>query len=66
MASEIRLGRLHVFFDQSLVFLILGIFISATILVWLTKKMSKTSLDLTRKVLFTLVVVIAMIKIFTT
>lgn len=56
----------HVSFDQSLVFLILGIFISATILVWLTKKMSKTSLDLTRKVLFTLVVVIALLKIFTT
>ncbi len=52
--------------DESLAYLVLGIFISAAMLSWLTKKLPSTLLDLSRKILFTLVVVIALLKIFTT
>jgi uncharacterized membrane protein YfcA len=65
MLIQVQIG-FKIPFDQNLVFLILGIFISATLLAWLTKKISAKTLDLTRKVLFTLVVVIALLKIFTT
>ncbi len=65
MLIQVQRG-FHIPIDPKLAFLILGIFISATLLAWLTKKISANSLDLTRKFLFTFVVVIALLKIFTT
>jgi uncharacterized membrane protein YfcA len=62
LAIQIKNG-FHVSFDAQLMLLIIGILIAAMGIKYLTKKLSVQTFDLSRKIVFTIVVLLAIAKI---